>query len=165
MKQLCIGLFGTCGESKWRDAFVYAYAERGMNFFNPQVDNWTPECADIEADHLANDDIILFPVTGETFGTGSLAETGFSIIQTLKGNTNQSVVIMINPSVNEVLLTSNPVMAKDNLRARTLVRAHLQKIKRPNVYIVEDLAEMFNVSLELYNIHTQLNILQLKYSH
>ncbi len=160
MKQVCIGLFGTCGGSKWRDAFVYAYAERGMNFFNPQVDNWTPECADIEADHLANDDIILFPVTGETFGTASLAEIGFAVAQVQQSNTNRSVVIMIDPSVNEVLLTSNPVMAKDNSRTRTLVRAHLQKIKRPNVYIVEDLAEMFNVSIDLYNIHTRLNRLQ-----
>ena len=65
---MCIGLFGTCGGSKWRDEFMAAYEERGINFFNPQVADWTPECAEIEADHLVNDDVILFPVTNETFG-------------------------------------------------------------------------------------------------
>lgn len=160
MKQVCIGLFGTCGGSKWRDAFMAAYEERGINFFNPQVDNWTPECADIEADHLVNDDVILFPVTNETFGTGSLSETGFSIMQALKSNTNRSVVIMIDPLVNEALQISDPVMAKDNSRARALVRAHLKKVQHPGVYIVEDLDTMLNVSIELYEIHSRLNRLQ-----
>lgn len=160
MKQVCIGLFGTCGDSKWRDAFMAAYEERGINFFNPQVSNWTPECADIEADHLVNDDVILFPVTNETFGTGSLSETGFSIMQALKSNTNRSVVIMIDPLVNEALQISDPAMTKDNSRARALVRAHLKKVQHPGVYIVEDLDTMLNVSIELYDIHSRLNRLQ-----
>ena len=55
---LCIGLFGTCGGSKWRDKFIAKYNERGIEFFNPQKDDWKPEDAEIEADHLANDGVI-----------------------------------------------------------------------------------------------------------
>lgn len=60
-----IGLFGTCGKSKWRDSFVASYTELGINFYNPLVANWTPACAVEEAEHLASDEIILFPVTAE----------------------------------------------------------------------------------------------------
>lgn len=60
---LCVGLFGTCGGSKWRNNFMLKYNEMGINYFNPQVDDWKPELAEIEAEHLVNDDIVLFPVT------------------------------------------------------------------------------------------------------
>ena len=65
----CIGLFGTCGNSTWRqDTFIPRYLELGMkdgvDFFNPQVDDWDDVMAQNEADHLATDGIIIFPVTG-----------------------------------------------------------------------------------------------------
>ena len=75
-----IGLFGTCGKSTWRKPFIERFNALKIPYFNPQVENWTPECTDIEAEHLANDGVILFPITDETTATGSLAETGFSIV-------------------------------------------------------------------------------------
>jgi len=36
----------------------------GVDFFNPQVDDWDDVMAQNEADHLATDGIIIFPVTG-----------------------------------------------------------------------------------------------------
>lgn len=60
---LCIGLFGTCGTSKWRSTFIDHYNDEGINFFNPQVNDWKPEDAIKEAKHLAEDTVILFPVT------------------------------------------------------------------------------------------------------
>ena len=80
----CIGLFGTCGNSRWRDAFIEKYKELGIAFFNPQVEDWTPDCAVEEARHLAEDRIILFPVTSETYGIGSIAETGFCVLQAIR---------------------------------------------------------------------------------
>lgn len=73
-----VGLFGTCGTSLWRDPVMEELAVAGIEFFNPVVPDWTPECATIEADHLATDKVILFVVTGETEGFGSLAETGWA---------------------------------------------------------------------------------------
>ena len=150
---LCIGLFGTCGGSKWRNNFMLKYNEIGINYFNPQVDDWKPDLAEIEAEHLVNDDIILFPVTNETFGTGSLAETGFSIMQAINSNENRSVVIMVEKDVKRELQVAEPLAYKESTRARALVRAHLNKVKKPNVYIVDSLEEMFNVSLKLYEVH------------
>ena len=63
---LTIGMFGTCGGSKWREPFIEKYEELGISYFNPQVDNWTDQNAIVEARHLAEDKVILFPITNET---------------------------------------------------------------------------------------------------
>jgi hypothetical protein len=144
-----IGLFGTCGGSTWRDQFMAVYDARGISYFNPQVDDWTPEMADIEAQHLVEDEIILFPVTGETAGLGSLAETGFSMFQAMKTNMNRYFVFMVEPECDPARVT-DPVLAKESRRARALVRAHLRKNTHPNVFVCDTLDQMLSVSINLH---------------
>lgn len=146
-----IGLFGTCGNSTWRNKFMELYEERHIPYFNPQVKDWKPELADIEAWHLANDKIILFPVTGETYGTGSLAETGFSILNAISLNENRFVCIYIESELNPDLIQTNEIAAKESIRARKLVKAHLEKQNSKNLFIFDSLDEMMEASLELYD--------------
>lgn len=165
MKQITIGLFGTCGQSKWREPFMKEYDKLKLAYFNPQKTDWRPEDAQIEADHLANDEILLFPVTNETFAFGSLAETGFSILQALKMDQTRDIIVMIEPDVvlNDKDLLSNceeftfEKQRKESCRARALVMAHLKKINYPNVWIVKDLNDMLKLSLELHAIQVIRN--------
>ena len=150
MSDITIGLFGTCGGSKWRDAFMVKYDELDIKYFNPQVDNWTPELASVEADHLVNDEIVLFPVTNETSGLGSLAETGFSMFQAMKSNTNRYFVFMIASDVDPEKVTDAAVL-KESVRARALVKAHLNKNLHPNVFVCNTLQQVLDVSIELVN--------------
>lgn len=143
-----VGLFGTCGGSKWRVPFKERYTKEGITFFDPQVDNWEPEMATVEADHLAEDEIILFPVTGETYGTGSLAETGFSILQAIRLDDRRDFVIMVEQQLNEIL--DNLVARKESLRARALVKKHLEKLRLSNLFLVDTLTQMLEVSVQLY---------------
>lgn len=145
----CIGLFGTCGNSTWRDGFMGLYDQDSIDYFNPLTEDWKPEDAIIEAEHLANDSIILFPITHETYGTGSLAETGFSILQAIRLEERRDFVIMISPTLAEELMV-NAELAKESLRARALVIQHLKKLNLSNVYFVNTLNEMFYVSLTLW---------------
>lgn len=145
---LAIGLFGTCGKSKWRQPFMKRYHELGIDFFNPQVDDWKPEMAVEEAKHLAEDAVVLFPITGETYASGSLAEVGFSILNAIKLDDRRDFVIMIEMQLDESL--DNADMRKESLRARALVVQHLKKLRLPNVYIVDTLEQMLEISLELY---------------
>jgi len=48
MQQLCVGLFGTCGGSTWRNKFIERYNNEDIMFFNPQVEEWDPSMAAIE---------------------------------------------------------------------------------------------------------------------
>lgn len=145
---LAIGLFGTCGKSKWRQPFMEKYLELGIDFFNPQVDNWQPEMAVEEAKHLAEDAVVLFPITGETYAAGSLAEVGFSILNAIKLDDRRDFIIMIEMKLDESL--DNEVACKESLRSRALVVQHLKKLRLPNVYIVDTLGEMLAISLQLY---------------
>jgi hypothetical protein len=146
---LCVGLFGTCGGSKWRDDFIAKYTERGINFFNPNKPDWRPEDAVIEAEHLAEDDVILFPVTKETYGTGSLAETGFSILQAIRLDDRRDFIIMIEQDLAPEL--NDAVARKESLRARAIVQQHLKKLRLKNVYVVDTLEEMYAISVGLYS--------------
>ena len=148
---ITVGLFGTCGTSTWRDNFIAEYTMACIPFFNPLVPDWNPSYADIEAQHLVEDEIILFPVTDETYGAGSLAEVGFSIAQAIRSNDERFVVIYVAPKVNEAL-EAEIGLAKESNRARALTLAHLkkQKHKYPNVYIVDSLNKMLEVSIKLY---------------
>lgn len=149
-----VGLFGTCGTTTWRREFMQAYDDLAIDYYNPQVDDWTPELALLEARHLVHDDIVLFPVTGQTYGTGSLAETGFSILQVLKSVQNaqshRKVIVYIEPQLDPQLVQENPLAAKESTRARALVAAHLEHVQDPNVYVVHSMQEMLMLSIRLY---------------
>lgn len=145
---LCVGLFGTCGGSKWRSPFMEHYQKEGIPFFNPQVDDWKPEDAIKEAQHLASDAVILFPITGETYGTGSLAETGFSVLNAIRLDDRRDFVILIAQKLDDAL--DNAVARKESLRARALVKEHLKKLRLANLYVVDTLDEMLETSITLF---------------
>lgn len=162
---LCIGLFGTCGGSQWRERlFIPRYDELGIQYYNPQVEDWDPSLAELEAEHLANDAIILFPVTNETYAFGSLAETGFSVLNAMKLDDRREFVLFIAQDIAETDPRGNRLddrlspngtknlnsRAKDSLRARALVKQHLINLQLPNVYLVDSLEQMLDVSITLW---------------
>ncbi len=155
---LCIGLFGTCGGSTWREQFIQKYDALGLEYFNPQVDDWDPSFAEVEADHLVEDAIVLFPITGETYSTGSLAESGFSALQAIKLNKHRDFVIMIEHDLDESL--DDPIARKESIRARALVSKHLEKLDMANVYVVASLEDMLELSVALYRIANQRRMLE-----
>ena len=151
---MTIGLFGTCGNSTWREAFMEVYDSKDINYFNPVKADWKAEDAKIEAEHLANDEIILFPVTDETLGLGSLGEVGFSILQAIKLDSNREIVVMITDDLNdEAKGYFEESMVRESIKMRALIKAHLNKLNYPNVLLVDNLNDMLIVSLELVDIN------------
>jgi hypothetical protein len=149
-KKLVVGMFGTCGISTFRkDTLIPAYEKEGIEYFNPQVEDWDPSLAKIEADHLVNDQIVLFPVLGITYGTGSLAETGFSIAQAMRYDESRDFVFLIEDTLSDELM-ENADAAKESLRARALVSEHIKRANLPNAYIVNTIEEMLELSIVLY---------------
>lgn len=164
MSDVCIGLFGTCGSSLWREDFINKYKATGKNYFNPVVTDWNPSFAKVEASHLANDSIILFPVLEETYAFGSISEIGFSILQTLRLDDRRDVVVLIRDYLTDDLMENDAGKAKDSLKARALVYEHLKKLQLPNVYLVDTLDEMLEVSLILYNNQKDLLVYKNKFN-
>ena len=170
MSWLCIGLFGSCDITTWRqDIFIPKYLELGMvdgkDFYNPQLPpgKWKPEDAQHEAEHLANDAIVCFPVTSSSYSLGSLVETGFSILQSIRFDDRRDFIIMIDDHLINILMEDEK-LSKESLRARALVKEHLRKLNFSNVYLVETLEEMLELSIKLFEVNKKLMPEKQKYN-
>ena len=68
-------LGGTCADTTWREELIPYLEKFGIDYFNPVVKDWTPECQIIEEEeknHKCN--IHLYVITKEMMGTYSVAE-------------------------------------------------------------------------------------------
>ncbi|PID55386.1 hypothetical protein CSB45_16220 [candidate division KSB3 bacterium] len=64
-------LGGTCNESTWRDELI---PDLKINYFNPVVDDWTPEHMAEEVRQREQCDFCLYVITPEMSGAYSIAE-------------------------------------------------------------------------------------------
>lgn len=64
-------LGGTCNNSSWRNVLI---PQLRCDYFNPVVEDWTPECQSIELTERENADIVLYVITPLMMGVYSIAE-------------------------------------------------------------------------------------------
>lgn len=64
-------LGGTCNDSKWRDDLIEMLE---IDYFNPVVEDWTPECMKEEEKQRKNCDFCLYVLTPKMTGVYSVAE-------------------------------------------------------------------------------------------
>ena len=68
-------LGGTCADTTWRDELIPYLEKFGIEYFNPVVKDWTPECQAIEEDEKNRKcNVHLYVITKEMMGTYSIAE-------------------------------------------------------------------------------------------
>lgn len=67
-------LGGTCNESTWRTNLIPLLEEAGIDYFNPVVEDWTPECQEEERRQKQLCNIHLYVITKEMTGVFSIAE-------------------------------------------------------------------------------------------
>lgn len=72
-----IFLGGTCNSTTWREDLI---KDLDVDYFNPVVEDWTPECQAIEMDEKENKcNIHLYVITKEMKGVFSIAEAVDSV--------------------------------------------------------------------------------------
>lgn len=69
MKKVFLG--GTCNESSWRDDIMSSLE---IDYFNPVVEDWTPECMAEEIRQRQECDFVLYVITPKMTGVYSIAE-------------------------------------------------------------------------------------------
>ena len=69
MKKVFLG--GTCNESTWRDELIPMLK---IGYFNPVVEDWTPECMAEEIKQREKCDYVLYVITPKMIGVYSIAE-------------------------------------------------------------------------------------------
>lgn len=87
-------LGGTCANTTWRDDLMILFDNAGIEYFNPVVKDWTPECQAIEEDEKNNKcDVHLYVITKEMMGTYSIAEIINSAWQSICYGTTVNYVV------------------------------------------------------------------------
>lgn len=71
--KITLFLGGTCNGSKWRDLLIPLLNDN-IDFFNPVVPNWTPECQAAEVKAREESDYVLYVITPKMTGVYSVAE-------------------------------------------------------------------------------------------
>ncbi len=71
MNKTKVFLGGTCNGSEWRNELINML---NIDYFNPVVENWTPECMVEEIKQRENCDFCLYVITPEMEGVYSIAE-------------------------------------------------------------------------------------------
>lgn len=70
-KKMKVFLGGTCNGSKWRDELIN---QLSMDYFNPVVEDWTPECMEEEVRQREECSFCLYVITPKMMGVYSIAE-------------------------------------------------------------------------------------------
>jgi len=163
--KITVGLFGTCGNSKWRDKFMVEYKAKGIDYFNPDAgDDWHPGMIADENKHLQEDNIILFPVTDETLGLGSLGEIGFSVLNAYRNinkGSGQYLIAMIDDECNDKQATDKE--RDHSVKTRKLTKSKLVDIEHPNVFVVKDIESMRKASISLVDVIRRQEAIHITY--
>ena len=73
MKNTTVFLGGTCNGSTWREKLIPLL--KNIDYFNPVVKNWTPECQAREIEARKTSDYVLYVITPKMTGFYSIAES------------------------------------------------------------------------------------------
>ena len=125
----------------WREHVVQPVLdELGISFFNPVVDNWTEENAEIEANAIANAETIVLVITETSPSIGSLSESGWAVLSAIERN--QQIIIYIEPQSDDT----------ESLRARRIVLSQARTLapNLDNVYLVESMDAVVSTLRDIY---------------
>ena len=68
-KKKKVALMGTCAESTWREQLI---PQLDIDYFDPVVDDWTPECQEEEIRQRETCDFCLYVITPSMKGVYSI---------------------------------------------------------------------------------------------
>lgn len=124
-KSLQIFLGGSCNPTTWRQSVAIPYLEmNGITYYNPQVDDWTPEVVKIERNAKQSAQVLLFVIDKQTRSTVSLVESAF-----MAGD-DKNLVLVIYPFDYDILsLTDTTTKQTSNI---VETRSELTSLKRIN---------------------------------
>jgi len=86
-------LGGTCANSEWREKLI---PKLNIEYFNPVVSNWTPECQTEELKQREECDFVLYTLT-RVYSTYSIAE----VVDDSNKRPEKTIVCIINEKLKD----------------------------------------------------------------
>lgn len=158
---MTIGLFGSCATYKskpenWREVFLDM---KNVEIYNPQKEDWHPDDAKIEKEHLYNDDVIVFAITEESFSFASILEVYFSILRCIEAD--KKLYILIEPTPKAVIEDVEVDISKLYRNAVTIVTEHFN-IRKDNHISFTKSDYLLSAKSQLYSLQDKLSQYVLK---
>jgi len=86
-------LGGTCNDSTWRNDLIQKLE---IDYFNPVVEDWTPECQEEEIKQRESCDFVLYCITPKMLGFYSIAE----VVDDSNKRPSKTLYIQLNDDEN-----------------------------------------------------------------
>jgi len=119
-------LGGSCNPTTWReDIAIPAFTQAGVPFYNPQVDDWSPDLVEIEAQEKETAGCLLFVIDRETRAMASIVEAAEYICL------GRRVVLCI-VDVEEESSIGGEAIGKPELKDLNRMRAYLRDVATRN---------------------------------
>ena len=131
LKKVFLG--GTCAESTWREELIPLLK---INYFNPVVEDWTPECMEEELRQRDTCDYCLYVITPRMLGVYSIAE----VIDDSNKRPEKTVFAVIEPEGEKFAIGA--------LKSLYAVGAMVVRNEGIFVKTLEDVAEVLNRSVK-----------------
>ena len=148
-------LGGSCNPTVWRKQKAMPYLDkRGISYYNPQVDDWSPELITIENYHKNTASVLLFVIDNLTRGVASCTEAAYYI------GKGRKVVIVINKFITDTTLFVDTTTTTTNIQTNEYNdlnrgREYVVDIcKQNNIYVHNDL-ETALLEIDTYIKHQQ----------
>ena len=124
-------LGGTCVESTWREKLIPLLK---INYFNPVVEDWTPECMEEELRQRDTCDYCLYVITPRMLGVYSIAE----VIDDSNKQPEKTVFAVIEPEGEKF----------DMGALKSLYAVGAMVVRNEGIFVktLEDVAEVLNRS-------------------
>jgi hypothetical protein len=117
LSRVKVFLGGSCNPTTWRrDIAIPALEAAGITYYNPQVDDWSPELVEVEACAKRDATLLLFVVDAQTRAVASMNE----VVEEVCRGREVALVVQDMEEGND--LTVGPGLLKDLNRGRVYLR-------------------------------------------
>lgn len=123
-------LGGTCNKSTWRDELIKMLE---INYFNPVVEDWTPECMEEELKQRKTCNYCLYVITPEMKGVYSIAE----VVDDSNKRPKQTIFCILKS-------TNNLSFSDEQIKSLTAVGEMIKRNGGHYVTSLKDVADYLN---------------------
>lgn len=141
-KTLFLG--GTCNNSTWRDELIPLL---NIEYFNPVVKDWMPECQNEEIRQRATCDYVLYVITPLMTGTYSIAE----VVDDSNKRPEKTIFCALRHDVETLIKFMPTLKTFDNGQWRSLQMA-AKMVKENGGYVASNLQDVADYVNEKYEM-------------
>jgi hypothetical protein len=143
-KKSKVFLGGTCNDSTWRDELI---PHLNVDYFNPVVEDWTPECKEVEeVEKNEKCDVHVYVITSQMIGVYSIAEA----VESAANKDKILIFAVVEPGFTELQVDS--LYATGALLAR--VDRYCSTLYFHNYFNPKDLSDAIDCAI---NFHYKIN--------